>query len=882
MLRYFLLIFFLINGGNIIAQYNIKGNIMNKDNEPLMFVHVILKNTNDKVISFTVSDEKGNYKLENINKGNYYLCFSCISFKKKIIDLELTDNNIVRDVNLEENLIVLDEVIIQADAAIIEKKDTVVFKAKAFLRGDEEVVEDLLKKIPGINVDSKGKIKVGGKEIERLMVDGDDFFEGAYNILSKNMPAHPIDKIELLNNYNKNRLLKDVKRTDKIALNLKLKKDVRFKWFGDADVTYGYNNSENKYDIKMNLMNFKKKRKFYIISDFNNIAHNAIYDIEDLLNPVSFNLDNHLGDKQKIHKFFNFKDAPKQLKRQRTNFNNTKFISLNTIVNPTPKLKIRFISFFTSDLTDFSRNTKSNINIAQIKHTNNEAFEIDENALVGLGKLDITYDISDDKQLDLTTNYNKGNDQFSSLTNLNGIFSKEKLQNHNTSFDQKINYTNKLDKQRVVLIRARYINKKLPQYFETNQTIYQGLFVNNSFSGLEQNIQNNFDFLGFESHFIQKKKNLLEVKLGCKYKNDKFSSALILDNEIKPNDFQNKIEYKTNDIFLDFKYSYIRSRFKLSGLVEMHQVFNYLDKTQNNTSDKLFYINPNLNIDWKINKDNKIKAIFSYNTNNGDITTVYNKYLLASPRNFQKAYGDFNYLNALSCLTHYQYGSWSERLFINLYAIYKKDYNYMSNNYFLYKDFTQSQNILIKNRELLNFSTDADIYLKSVKANLKIKLGFSGVSYSDKLNNVVRDVNLNNYSATIEFRSVFKSMFNYHIGTTLSNNILKVNDSKSYVNNVSFLDLYFKINKKLKIKASSEVYYFDDFDKFNTYVFVDANIKYKLNKKVSLALIGRNLMNTKTFSNFYYVETGSFSTRYDILPRFVLFQVQYRLAPSSK
>src|SRR5690606_5979425 len=98
------------------------------------------------------------------------------------------------------------------------KKDTIIFKASAFTDGTEQTVEDLLKKIPGVYIDSDGTIKVGNQEIEKLMVDGDDLFEKGYRVLSKNMPAYPIERVELFQNYSNNPLLKNIEDSNNVAL----------------------------------------------------------------------------------------------------------------------------------------------------------------------------------------------------------------------------------------------------------------------------------------------------------------------------------------------------------------------------------------------------------------------------------------------------------------------------------------------------------------------------------------------------------------------------------------------------------------------------------------------------------------------------------------
>jgi hypothetical protein len=118
------------------------------------------------------------------------LTFSSLGYKSKTISFEISKQTAIKiDAILEEKPFELNEIIIEADRAINIKKDTITFKTKFFVNGTEQTVEDLLKKIPGLNIDNQGTIKVGNQEIEKLMIDGDDFFKKGYKILSQNMPA---------------------------------------------------------------------------------------------------------------------------------------------------------------------------------------------------------------------------------------------------------------------------------------------------------------------------------------------------------------------------------------------------------------------------------------------------------------------------------------------------------------------------------------------------------------------------------------------------------------------------------------------------------------------------------------------------------------------
>jgi hypothetical protein len=192
------------------SQTIISGSVKNSSDN-LYSVSIILKDSLSKsIITYTYSDENGNYVLKTNKLGKLNLVFTSLGYESQTIPIVLTkeQQEIKMDVVLKDKPMDLDEVIIKADLPMSVKEDTISFKTKFYVRGNEQTVEDLLKTIPGININADGTVKVGNQEIEKLMVDGDDLFERGYKILSKNMPAYPIEEVEVLKNYSNNRLLK--------------------------------------------------------------------------------------------------------------------------------------------------------------------------------------------------------------------------------------------------------------------------------------------------------------------------------------------------------------------------------------------------------------------------------------------------------------------------------------------------------------------------------------------------------------------------------------------------------------------------------------------------------------------------------------------------
>jgi len=356
------------------SQTIIKGIIKDDNQKVLPYVNVTIKKVNhSSVISYSYSNEVGDYDIKIEANGIYILSFSMMGYETKKIDINIknSESEIIQNVVLNEKAFTLDEVIITADKPIKVKKDTIVFNAKYFTVGNEETVEDLLKKIPGISIDNNGTIRIGNQEIEKLMVDGDDLFEKGYKILSKNMPSYPVDKIEVLNKYSNNRLLKDVEQSDKVALNLKLKEKFKRIWFGSINVGYSAV-LENNYEAKLNLANFGKKNKYYFITNFNNVGYDATGDIENLIRPFRINEPASIGDNQSVNSLLNLSPNQLNFKQSRTNFNNAELFSLNAIFNPTEKLKIKTLGFFNWDETDFFRNSTDIVDVNGTNLTNTE------------------------------------------------------------------------------------------------------------------------------------------------------------------------------------------------------------------------------------------------------------------------------------------------------------------------------------------------------------------------------------------------------------------------------------------------------------------------------------------------------------------------------
>lgn len=870
---------------NLFSQtMKLKGTV--KDNSSdLTSVSVILKDSiSTSIIAYTYTEYDGTYELITDKRGEFNLVFSSLGYASKTIPVILNSdtNELKIDVVLTEKQMDLDEVIIQSERPITVNNDTISLKTKFFVDGTEQTVEDLLKKIPGLQVDNQGTIKVGNQEIEKLMVDGDDLFEKGYKILSKNMPAYPIEEVEVLKNYSNNRLLKGVEESNKVALNLKLDEKSKRVWFGNLETSIG---KDSFYQLKGNLMNFGKKNKYYFLTNLNSIGYNATGDIQSLIRPFRFNEPASIGDNQSVNTLLSLSPSQLNFKKSRTNFNNAELLSLNAIFNPTEKFKIKTLGFFNWDETDFFRNSTDFVNVSGASFTNTEDYKLRNKKRIAFGKLDFTYNFSKTKMLEATTKYNNGN--FDDVSNLifNGNSTIENLQHQNSLFDQKVSYSNKFKDKKVFLLTGRFIDEQSPQHYNLNEFFYEDLFpAFDNANNVSQRSKSQMKFAGINAHLLDRREkgNLFELQLGNEYREDKLITtfSLLEDSSIinQPEGYQNQTKYQVNDLYFKSKYLFKIKDFSITAKLDAHQLFNWLETNISSDTQSPFFINPSLGMDWKLNDKNKFMTSYSYNTTNAGVLDVFDDFVLTGFRSFTKGTGDFNQLDASSFVFNYQLGDWSDRFFAYTFIIYNKNHDFFSTNTQLQQDFVQSEKILIKDREFISINSDLDFYFKSISSNLKLDLDYTKSEFKNIVNSSgLREVTSNNYNYGLELRSGFTGVFNYHIGTKWTTSEIETTISNSFTNNVSFLDLSFVFSNRFDVQAQSELYYFGNLEIDNTYYFLDFDARYKLiDNKLSLGISGKNLFNTERFKNFSISDIGSSTTEYRLLPRFVLLKIEYR------
>ena len=249
----------------------------------------LLDNSDSTLEQFTLSKNDGSFSMKNIPFGTFLLSISYEGFKTIYKKITFNANEIDKNLGniyLQQKIDNLNEVIV-TQAPIVIKKDTIEYNAGSFKTKPNALAEDLLKKMPGIQVDKDGNVKAQGEDVQRILVDGKRFFGDDPKMATKNLPSDVIDKIQVFDALSDQSAFSgfdDGNRTK--TINIVTKKDKRKGTFGKGSAGFGTDGKELLNDHNVNLSNFNNGRQITFIGQGNNV-NKQNFNVQDVLGTLN-------------------------------------------------------------------------------------------------------------------------------------------------------------------------------------------------------------------------------------------------------------------------------------------------------------------------------------------------------------------------------------------------------------------------------------------------------------------------------------------------------------------------------------------------------------------------------------------------------------------
>ena len=252
------------------AQINITGKVVNKDSMPNVGAIIkLLKPDSSTIVRFTTSDTSGLWDIDVPKTGEYLLSVSCIvceNWLQKIV-IERGDSLNVYIV-LNEKTLNLDVLEVKNKRILFKQRgDTLIYNIEGSRNGMEDNIGDLLKNLPGLEVDTEGSIKYKGKRVNKLLMEDKDIFNNMHKVFSEGINAKDVKTVKIIENYKESKDAEIGNKTDRTALNVELTDDAKKRLNGNVTLAAGY---KNRYDLGLNTYKANEKNGLSLFAKANN------------------------------------------------------------------------------------------------------------------------------------------------------------------------------------------------------------------------------------------------------------------------------------------------------------------------------------------------------------------------------------------------------------------------------------------------------------------------------------------------------------------------------------------------------------------------------------------------------------------------------------
>ncbi|MCX2718602.1 TonB-dependent receptor [Lentiprolixibacter aurantiacus] len=676
---------------NSYAQVKLEGVVRDSLNQPLEAANVIAINQETSGLeAFGVTTTEGRYRLDLGRNGTYKIQISYVGMKTFTEILSTKEENIVKDYTLEADN-VLEGVELVYEMPVQVKGDTVVYNADSFQNGTERKLEDVLEKLPGVEINEEGQIEVEGKVVNKLMVNGKDFFDGDTKLASKNIPSKAVDKIQVLRNYSEVGQLRSVTNNqDNVALNIKLKEGKENFWFGDVTVGAGSSPDKELYLVQPKLFYYSPKYTLNFIGDINNTGEVAL-------------------TRRDIRNFGGGFRAPSRSSGTNINLGDNSLNFLTSQANALEienKLATGNFSYSPSkalDLSGFLIYNSSRIASRQtsfIQYTDPELGIPDEatdqssneRSNQGLLKLSARYQPNLNNQLDYDVLGRISNDRQNQNLLSSVVGNTEQLDEVTPySFNQNLNYYYTLDDKNIFALEAQHLLRNEdpfynailvndpagPDAFDTTaEALGLDTSLNNYDLGQNRRIKSNQLDAKLDYYHILNTKSNLNLTFGTILSRQEFNSNIFqfLDDgsRLEPtpnfNDglAENDTEYNFSDIYLGVHYRVRMGKFTLTPGFSVHAYGNKNIQFGETFKDNFFRFLPDFETRIQLKKSESLTLRYNMLNQFTDVTRLAEGIVLNNFNSIQ--FGQAELQNALSHNINLFYSSFNLFNYTNVFA----------------------------------------------------------------------------------------------------------------------------------------------------------------------------------------------------------------------
>ena len=889
-----LAILLVISSHSFCQSITLDGILTDNKNVTLEMVNVMAVNKATKAMdSYAITNDKGKYALNLKPNTSYSIKISFLGMQSKEIEIVTTTVNISKNIVLEDGAVELDNVEIIREMPVSIKGDTIVYNADSFKSGTERKLEDILKKLPGVEVNADGEIEVEGKKVTKLMVEGKDFFDGDTKLGVKNIPADAIDKIQVLRNFNENSILKGVENNDEnVAMNIKLKSGKKNFWFGDITGGIGVGHTDFRYVINPKLFYYSPKYSINLITNFNNIGELPLT-VQDYFKLTG-------GFRAMMRKGGSSFDVSSNdlgislLRNNRAKEIETQFGAANFSYNINKAWTLSGFGILSSSVTDVETVSQTNFlkpNSSAIQSTENRTELAHQKSNLGMFKLSSLYKPSTSFQLDydVLTKLSK-QEEDTPLVRESIVNSTSTTELINTTKNQEpisVNQNLSLfytpSEKNIFAIEMQHLYQEEDPFYNANLKS-QPFNLLGYTTGQDRNdiSQNRFVKTSkldakIDYYYMLTAKSNINITIGNTNSDQNFNSNMyqILDNkdinELDNPANTNDVYFKFNDAFLGLHYKFLTGKFTFTPGVSFHSYDMTIEQLGSDFKQKFTRVLPDVLAIYQIKKSESLTYNFSYTNNFSDINQLAEGFVFSNYNSLRQ--GSRTLENATArqhSLRYFKYNMFNLEN-ISAFLNYSKRINAIKTSAF-FDGVNQSSapyNSDFADETLSGSGSYGRSFLKNYKASVAANINWS--LFNNIQNSILTTTESVTQNYTLKTATNYKNMPNLEIGYTI---LINNYDSNVFYTDKPFARLDYYFLNSFSFVAEYEFYHYYNTQKTvnNQYDFLNASLIYqKKNSKFEYKISGTNLLNTTSINDDSFSQFSTRTSQYTVQPRYIIF-----------
>jgi hypothetical protein len=889
--------FFLIFITTLAFSQSIKleGIVTDTKATSLEMANVMAVNVATKAMdSYAITNDKGKFVLNLKANTAYSIKVSYLGMQNKELEIVTNSENSIKTIVLQEGGIELNGVEIVREMPVSIKGDTISYNADSFKTGTERKLEDVLKKLPGVEVNADGEVEVEGKKVTKLMVDGKDFFDGDTKLGVKNIPADAIDKVQVLRNYSEIGALKGVENNqDNLAMNIKLKSGKKNFWFGDVTAGIGTYNEWDRYIVNPKLFYYSPNYSVNFITNFNNIGELPLTAQDYFKFTGGFRSMMRKGGSN-----FNVSSNDlgiSLLRNNRAKEIETQFGAGNFSYNVTKAWTLSGFSILSSSDTEMETKSQSTILDSGDQQKSDENSR--QNNKLGLFKLSSSFKPNKKLQFDY--------DVLAKLTKQSEISSllRESIVNNNstsetiitdknqdpTSVNQNLSlYYTKNDKNIFAFEMQHLYQDENPFYNANLQT--QPFNLNGYVSGQNRNDLNQNRFVKtnkldakLDYYYMVTPKSNINVTLGNTSSYQNFNSHIfqMLDNGVANNltDSQNnnQVTYDFNDVFLGLHYKMLLGKLTFTPGVSLHYYDMNNGQLGTGFKQSFYRVLPDVFALYQIKKAESLTYNFSLSNDFTDINRLAEGFVLSSFNSlFRGNRALENATSQVHSLRYFKYNMFNfENIFANASYSRKVDDVKSRANFVGINQSTTPFNSNLADETLSGMGSYGRSFLKNYKASANVSLNWS--KFNNIQNNLQATTESYTQSYTVKASTNYKNLPNLEVGYNL---VANKYSGSTFITEKPFAKLDYYFLKSFSFVTEYEFFHYYNKSRTveNEYDFLTASLIYqKKDSKWEYKVAATNILNTQTLNDDNFSQFSTRTSQYTVQPRYVVFSLKYNL-----